>query len=239
VPKIVKLQSDSFNLPQFRALVEATAKEVSGAEYTLEAICPFGFELTQDPQFLNRQLKRFFLYIGSAKAFDRPSDALAQEYFAHLLHNISVVDSQFADRIVVFIIERDSHFKRLLKPDSYSPSSHDKVFTIEHRIYHGDLITDYADFLIATLFEFGNRSLPQLNRFDKSENIRRRVLQLPQSQLRHRHRRLLLVHRQAGRSPERLSRAEWAAVRGRRQAALAARCDRRGRARPIAAASMP
>jgi hypothetical protein len=172
------LQSDIFALSRFRQLVDAAAKETGGDRHTLEAICPFGFELTQDAQFLRRQLKRFFLYIGSPGTFNRASDDIALTFFDHLFHNILNIDPRFADQIAVLVIDRDSHFKRLLKPQGYQPQPQDKVFTIEHRVYSADLLTDYADFLISTLFELTHRTLPQLARFDSSENIRRRVFQL-------------------------------------------------------------
>src|SRR5262249_54085966 len=150
----------------------------SSASCLLEAICPFGFELTGDPGFLARRLKRFFLYVGAAGAFNKPCDDLACTFFQNLHRNIVGADPTFADEIVALVVERDSHFKRLLKSPDYEPTPRDKVFTIEHRLYSEDLLTDYADFMISTLFELAQRRLPQLGRFQSSENMRRRVFQL-------------------------------------------------------------
>ena len=173
------IQDDkTFNIDLWRQILNDTASTIGGTELYLEVITPFGFEVTHDNSFLKRHLKRFYCYIGSANTFQQPSDELVTAFFNELYSQIKTIDPQFASEIILFIIESDSHFKLSLKHSNYRPKWNDKVISFEHRLYEQDLLTDYSDYLIATLWGFQDKTLPELSRFNESESVRCRLFQL-------------------------------------------------------------
>jgi hypothetical protein len=168
----------TFNIDLWRHILRETASKIGGKENHLEVINPFGFEITQDKSFLQRNLKRFFCYIGAANQFNYPSDRLVQDFFDELYSRLKAVDPQFASEIALFIIESDTHLRHSLKPFGYQPQWNDRVIIFEHRTFQTDILTDYSDYLIAVLWGFQENSLPELTRFQDSEAVRSRIFQL-------------------------------------------------------------
>jgi len=175
-----KITSDTgeFNLQLWRQLLADAAKGIDTDNTNIEVINPFGFEVTGDRKFLQRNLRRFYCYFGSANKFEKPPTELAIKLFDNFYKLLLQTDPDFASKIALLIVESDSNFKKLLKDNNYQPSNTDKIFVIEHRIFEEDLLTDYANYLISTLWGFHNKTLPELARFSESQSVRYRIFQL-------------------------------------------------------------
>jgi hypothetical protein len=172
------ITSNGFDIQKWRSLLANAAIDQDCGDFTLEVINPFGFEILNDKEFLNRNLKRFYCYIGAANKFNEPSILLATSFLDSLYKHISSYDNRFAEDIILLVVESDSIKKTYLKDVSYTPKWDDKVIIVEHRVFNESLISDYADYLISTLFGFKTRNLPELLRFREYQTVRNRVFQL-------------------------------------------------------------
>ncbi|MFD7812033.1 hypothetical protein ACFV6E_03635 [Streptomyces sp. NPDC059785] len=61
----------AFDVAAWRHMV---AQAASGASPRIQAICPFGFEVTHDPRFIRRDLSRFYVYLGIPAGLGPPAD---------------------------------------------------------------------------------------------------------------------------------------------------------------------
>lgn len=169
-----------FSLVKWQALTTSTAAFI-GRDYALDAtvIAPFGFEvLDKISVFLNRPLRRFYIYIGVKDEVD-PATSLAiqVEYLARLFAASRNDFPMIFERCHLLISDRgrlslDRSSAELTKTAIRSP------IEISTEIRHcSNILDEYAKYIIWTAFAIRSKTLPELSRLGL-RLARRRVLQL-------------------------------------------------------------
>lgn len=163
--------NNKLDLSSWRAIVQQSGDEMEIGN--CQTITPFGFEVTNDKNYLSKNINRFYCYFGNKFIKDR-SIVFEEKFASILLKNIKYNDIDFYKRISVIIFEKDDRKIKILN-DSNETSI---VINVEHRIIEKNLITDYAEFLACCLFEIENGTLSEFNRYHDNLNVRNRCYQL-------------------------------------------------------------
>jgi hypothetical protein len=162
----LRLADGRFDCRRWRWLVE---RAVAAVDPEVEAICPFGFELTGDPDFLRLRLRRFYVYLGLpvrlwqervdviAAVGDRLLAGLRQECpeLARCVHGMTLDDQEV-----------------VLRPP---PGA-----VIHLRARPGDrpLLQQWSRYLLAIPGAFVHDELPELRRFTASKSARSYLFQV-------------------------------------------------------------
>ncbi|MFN7096253.1 MAG: hypothetical protein ACK4PR_01640 [Gammaproteobacteria bacterium] len=138
-----------FNNQLWRDILAHTASLLSEElNIKIEVISPFGFEVTQNPHFLTTQLRRFYCYIGMEKYSTYNKEFVATRFYEHLFDYLSVLNTAFLDNIAIVIFNQHIH---LLNDHQYHCQPQDCLIDIQVREINHDIITDYGNYLIASL----------------------------------------------------------------------------------------
>lgn len=142
------LTKSGFNNAVWRSLLSQIGQHLDKDGIGIEVISPFGFELLEDRTYLAKSLRRFYAYIGVPKGQVVDEIDLISQYRETLLNTLRVVDQTMFEDIVI-VIEGD-RLKRL-KPNDYQCQPTDKLLDIQLRYVETDILTDYANYIIAAL----------------------------------------------------------------------------------------
>jgi hypothetical protein len=155
----------SFNLASWREVVDlAVAECVDDGT----VICPFGFEITQDPQYLRRDLQRFYVYVSTGGRPSRSYD-VGRLVSLRLAGHLRESYPRFYSSI--------GHFSW---PDGPGRSNDVGPRLVQVRILNSSLsmLDEYACYLVAAPFAIINSELKEIREFDWNPAARRYVFQL-------------------------------------------------------------
>lgn len=165
-----RLMDGGFNNQMWRKLLKDTCSVLQSEHPTISAISPFGFELLENKSFLHGQLRRFYIYVGEENgSFD-----LANKFGKVLFEKLLKIDSCFLNDVVI-LIENDQLIK--LKKNDYFCLPTDKLIDIQVRTTQSDVLSDYADYIIASLVSI-DQEKGEVAGFRESKKFRWRLYQL-------------------------------------------------------------
>jgi len=153
-----------FDYIKWRLFVEETAK---GVNSNLQAIIPFGFEITGNKSYLGKNLKRFYIYIGHEFS-STISSVYKSEMMNVLVHKMRNEFPLFFSTLYEIDIQSDK--KKLVGQNS-------KIVIYERNI-KGNLAHDWADYLISTPSNMLSKKLPDIVLFESNKVSRSYVFQL-------------------------------------------------------------
>lgn len=138
-----------FNNKYWREILLQVASLLSDElQIKVEAIAPFGFEVSQNKNFLTDKLRRFYCYISVEKHGKYNKDFIAVRFYELLFNYLSVINTRIVDDFAIIILNQQIH---LLNGPSYQCKQYDKLIDIQVREINHDLLTDYANYLITSL----------------------------------------------------------------------------------------
>ncbi|HVY53306.1 MAG TPA: hypothetical protein VHA13_02185 [Gammaproteobacteria bacterium] len=137
-----------FNNRFWRQILTEVCQKIDGQNIGLQVISPFGFELLEDRNFFSRNLRRFYAYIGIPGRINFEKDAIASDFKKSLFAKLTQIGTQFIDDIVI-IYENETLHK--LRNNDYICKPTDKLLDIQVRSVEIDILTDYANYIIAIL----------------------------------------------------------------------------------------
>lgn len=141
----------------------------------LEVISPFGFEIFEDTQYLKKNLRRFYCYIGIPhKHINIDSKEVAKIFGDELCKYLHYYHSKFFNSIVLKI-EQDKFIK--ICNDNYLCKDEDKLIDIQCRYIRSTILNDYADYVICTLNAINERK-DEPREFSCNKRFRVRTYQL-------------------------------------------------------------
>jgi SAM-dependent methyltransferase len=165
-PSALRLDDGRFALQQWRELVAETARELGPH---VQAICPFGFEVSGDSSYLLRALPRLHVYIGFPHEIESRRQEMADAYCDHMLRRLRSSYPAFVERLHGVVMP---HRRMAL---GVGPS---RVVYIRTRTCEGSLITDWARYVVISVFAALDGTLREVRDFDQSEAARGYVFQL-------------------------------------------------------------
>lgn len=143
-----KLINDNFDNYHWRKIINETCHGIDTSNLNISAISPFGFELLEKKKYLSKKLRRFYIYIGIANNTEIGKNKVISIFEKKFLKQLSVIDSRMLDDIVV-IVKNDLLTK--LRNTNYICKPTDKLLDIQVRHVKTDILTDYAEYIIASL----------------------------------------------------------------------------------------
>jgi hypothetical protein len=141
-----------FNNGQWRKNINNICDQLDQKYAGIETISPFGFELLGDKQFLNKNLKRFYCYIGLPKQERKISEQATLtviENFSTILFESIKLYFPLLTKDFILTIHQNKFIK--LRSENYIPQCTDKLLDIQVRYTDNSILDDYADYIIATL----------------------------------------------------------------------------------------
>lgn len=169
------LFNQQFNNRFWREILAQVANLVSDElETKIEAISPFGFEVSQNKQFLSGQLRRFYCYLGVGKYSTYSKEYIATRFYENLYDYLTVLNTRILDDIVIVIFNQEMH---LLNPKQYQCHSQDKLLDVQVREINHDLLTDYANYLITSMTGLHDKKI-ESTYFNENIRYRWRTYQL-------------------------------------------------------------
>lgn len=146
--KTTAIMSERFNNKLWRELIDNVCCHIDASQRGITAISPFGFELLGERSYLNNNLRRFYIYIGQPAGYPLSADELGENFKQNFFKQLQIIDEKFFQDVVI-TIKNDNLTK--LKPDNYQCSEKDKLLDIQVRSGCNDILTDYAEYLLASL----------------------------------------------------------------------------------------
>lgn len=157
----------SFNLRTWRALLSALAAN-AGAP-ACQVICPFGFEVSRNPDYLKKDLLNFFIYLG-VDNFDEEDQRSIVTSFASSLLLVTKRDYSEFNRDIRQII---TPFGRI----QLAPRGQKSIY-IKCRRVTSKLIEEYAQYMLAAIGGVVNRQIKAIVEFERDPLSRRYLFQL-------------------------------------------------------------
>lgn len=142
------LFTPSFNNAAWRQLLSQVCQEIDVSHAGLEVISPFGFEILENKKFLAGNLRRFYCYIGAPVNANLDGNTTTTRYRSSLLNRLRLMETRMFEDIVLVIENQTVH---KLKDEGYICKSTDKLIDIQFRSVNENMLTDYANYIIATL----------------------------------------------------------------------------------------
>lgn len=165
-----RLMGSSFNNHVWRELLNSVCLDLKDDYPEISVISPFGFELLENKFFLQGHLRRFYIYVGIA---DEDAE-LANKFSQLFLEKLSEFDPRFFDDVVI-LIENDKLIK--LREDNYNCLPTDKLIDVQIRKTHSDILSDYADYIVASLVSL-DKEVGEVAGFRTNKKFRWRLYQL-------------------------------------------------------------
>ena len=155
----LRLADGRFDCQRWRSIVRKAARL---AHPGADAICPFGFELTGNPSFLQFQLRRFYVYAGLP-------EPLLDVFAHHLLEGLREECPDFAESIHgIMVGERASALRPPPGP----------VLHLIARPPSLPLVKEWARYLLAAPGAAARNELGEVKDFARSKAARSYVFQL-------------------------------------------------------------
>jgi hypothetical protein len=166
----------AFNNRKWRQLLKQISEKTYFKKLGLEVISPFGFEILNDKSFLEKELKRFYCYLGLPKKHEGLVDVetLVNKFTNEVMHMIEVNFPEYKDDFVLRI-ERNNFIK--LRSNNYFCKRSDKLLDVQFRYFEESLIKDYADYIIASLSALIENK-DEIKEFASNSRFRSRTYQL-------------------------------------------------------------
>lgn len=144
------VQKPPFNNKLWREILCGIAKKASNRfNMLIECISPFGFEVLMDKDFLSRNLRRFYCYIGIDLSVSEKDKTAIMEYFYHeIMHEISIKYSSFFSSVVLVITGATFIY---FKDKTYECAPTDKLIDIQLRTVKKNILEDYSNYIITSL----------------------------------------------------------------------------------------
>jgi len=157
-------QNGSFSYIKWKRLVETIVKDIDSH---LEAIVPFGFELTGDKAYLSKKLRRFYIYIRNSKGSAK-SEQLKKVVMIKLAEVLSSNYPEFFNTLYEIDIQNEK----------LKLSGENSKIIIYERNTKEKLINDWAIYLITTPTFILNGALPDIKLFEHNNVARSYIFQL-------------------------------------------------------------
>lgn len=164
-----------FSVSRWRKLVNEAAIAASPPGILQEAICPFGFEVLQDPSFLRLELRRFYCYLGSPEHPLINIPVIEETFLQILFSKLQETFPALAEQIIVLAARPGKHI--LLRKSPYICQLLDGLIVVEHRNTE-NLLQDYADYLICCLNGLATGTIPEWSRIKSDPMARVRMFQI-------------------------------------------------------------
>lgn len=141
-----------FNNILWRRLLSNTLNEIATNSEAVDVICPFGFEVTNNKDFLSLTLRRFYCYIGISQKSLYPEN-IESKFAEALLRKLEKLNSQMYKDIVSVVTAIDDQLHVLVqcRPADYTCQPNDKVICLEVRTVKSNILEDYADYIFTCL----------------------------------------------------------------------------------------
>jgi len=140
-----------------------------------DAICPFGFELSRDIQWLKRPLNRFYVLVGGEFPPQPEATWIGDQFARHVVQLLAETDPDFRQRMAFVRVNRTSNFR--LKGPAYVASESDTLLGV---LTIGDkrgALQAYADYVVSLLAS-SDFSHGEFAFFHEFPRVRRRLIQL-------------------------------------------------------------
>lgn len=142
------LIGEKFNNQLWRKLLSEVCKEIDINHVGLDVISPFGFELLEDKSFLSHKLRRFYAYIGAPRHLNLDQEKMTSQFKQVFFEKLKYIKTRMLDDIVIVI---ENHKLNKLCQEGYQCKLTDKLIDIQFRPVDTDILTDYANYTVATL----------------------------------------------------------------------------------------
>ncbi len=161
-----------FRLSIWRSLLTKAAVATGGP---CDAICPFGFELSGDIEWLKRPVNRFYVLVGGDIPGPAQARAIGRRFAGHLMDLLSITDPGFCKQIAFIRINRTRNFR--LKESTYVASESDALLSVLTLNDKRGALSAYTDYLIS-LVACSTFCHGEFTFFDRFPRVRRRLIQL-------------------------------------------------------------
>lgn len=140
-----------------------------------DAICPFGFELSRDTQWLQRPLNRFYVLMGGDFPPLPQATHIGNQFARNVMQLLLAADPAFANRMAFVRVNRTSNIR--LKGKDYVASENDALIGVLTIQDPRGALQAYADYVVSLLaasdFRHGEFAF-----FHEFPRTRRRLIQL-------------------------------------------------------------
>lgn len=137
-----------FNNRRWRQILREVCDNFIFSPLKLGVISPFGFELLEDKRYLSRHLRRFYAYIGAPRSHAFDKDAITKNFKEALFQKLAREEPLLLKDVVIVV---ENEHLTLLKEEKYICQPTDKLLDIQCRAVETDILTDYSEYLMATL----------------------------------------------------------------------------------------
>ena len=133
-------------------LNEQISKVAKKYNTQFELIVPWGFEIFEDDNFLMKNIRRYYCYIGVKAGVVEPIQYLEKEILEVILTELKVTDESFYDQFVAVLLGENVS---LLKEKNHECRNNDKALVLVLR-HSNNILEDYADYIIGTIWGITN-----------------------------------------------------------------------------------
>lgn len=144
------LAGAQFNNALWRSILNETLIETDDDIESLKVISPWGFELSQNKNFLQKKIKRFYCYLFSRTDNQSSTDEILKKFTSTLLKKLAHLDSDFYNQLACIVHATDDQLSILYnkKPTNYECKETDKLICLDHRKTNTAPIIDYAHYIM-------------------------------------------------------------------------------------------